>query len=65
MSAKEMGSQIACALCGLPVQIHGFTLQSPHGEKKFCCAGCLSIYQLFHGEQAATPTSHVSPKEKS
>ncbi len=57
---------IACALCGLPVKIDGFTLQSPHGEQKFCCAGCLSIYQLFHGEPLNAPNSVVSSsKEKS
>ncbi len=65
MSTVKNETQIACALCGLAVKIDGFTLQSLHGEQKFCCAGCLSIYQLFHGEQSAPPTSHVSPKEKS
>ncbi len=38
----------ACTLCGLLVEIDGFTLQFPEGEKKFCCAGCLSVYQLIN-----------------
>lgn len=37
----------SCVLCGQPVEIKGFTLPTNNGEKKFCCAGCLSIYQLL------------------
>jgi len=40
--------QESCALCGLPVEIKGFTLIADNREEKFCCAGCLSIYQLFN-----------------
>jgi len=40
-----------CDLCGQPVEITGFKLLTASGEKKFCCAGCLSIYQLLNPEQ--------------
>ena len=38
-----------CILCGQPVEIEGFTLTEAEGLQKFCCAGCLSIYQLLNG----------------
>jgi hypothetical protein len=41
--------QETCALCGLAVEIEGFSLM-PEGLQKFCCAGCLSIYQLLNDE---------------
>jgi hypothetical protein len=37
-----------CALCKQPVEIEGFCLITADGKKKFCCAGCLSIYQLLN-----------------
>jgi hypothetical protein len=37
-----------CVLCGQPVEITGFSLTTSNGEQKFCCAGCLSIYQLLN-----------------
>lgn len=37
-----------CALCGLAVEIEGFSLTTQHGLQTFCCAGCLSIYQLLN-----------------
>jgi Putative metal-binding domain of cation transport ATPase len=37
-----------CDLCGLPVEIEGFTLAVDKGELWFCCAGCQSIYQLIY-----------------
>ncbi|KJV07149.1 hypothetical protein [Methylocucumis oryzae] len=40
-----------CALCGQTVEIKGFSLTTLDGEVKFCCGGCLSIYQLLHTEQ--------------
>ncbi len=39
-----------CSLCGQPVRVRSFTLATPDGLKKFCCAGCLSIYQLLSKE---------------
>ncbi|MGZ8162052.1 MAG: heavy metal translocating P-type ATPase metal-binding domain-containing protein [Methylobacter sp.] len=43
-----------CALCGQPVEIKGFTLNTPEAQKHFCCAGCLSIYQLLNEKQYIT-----------
>lgn len=36
-----------CELCGLLVEIEGFSLLTEKGMKWFCCAGCQSIYQLI------------------
>lgn len=44
-----------CVLCGQPVEITGFSLTTSDGLQKFCCAGCLSIYQLFN-EDKTKPT---------
>jgi hypothetical protein len=55
-----------CVLCGQPVEISGFTLQTPEGMLKFCCAGCLSIYQLLndsHPVSASTSTNKDEDKE--
>jgi hypothetical protein len=37
-----------CGLCGVSVEIKGFSLTSEKGIQSFCCAGCLSIYQLLY-----------------
>jgi len=50
-----------CALCGQPVEIRGFTLFSEEGEKKFCCAGCLSIYQLLNKNINNTTITDTPP----
>lgn len=44
-------SQDYCALCGLPVEIQGFDLESEQGLQKFCCAGCQCMYQLINDQQ--------------
>jgi hypothetical protein len=44
-------SYYPCDLCGQPVKISGFSLVSPSGQKKFCCEGCLRIFQLLDPEQ--------------
>ena len=41
-------TQEFCALCGLPVEIEGFNLETEQGLEKFCCAGCLCMYQLIN-----------------
>ncbi len=46
----------SCDLCGLPVEISGFTLLTKEGEKNFCCEGCLGIYQMLNEE-------HLLPNE--
>ena len=39
-----------CALCGLAVKIEGFSINTAQELQKFCCAGCLSIYQLINDD---------------
>lgn len=49
-------SQDYCALCGLPVEIEGFSLETEQKLQKFCCAGCLCMYQLINDQ-------HPEPNE--
>jgi hypothetical protein len=42
-----------CVLCGLPVEIEGFTLTTKKGLQKFCCAGCLCMYQLLNADNCS------------
>jgi hypothetical protein len=37
-----------CDLCGLPVEIEGFSLVTGKGLLTFCCAGCQGIYGLIY-----------------
>jgi hypothetical protein len=37
-----------CDLCGLTVEVSGFTLKTKEGDKAFCCEGCMGIYQMLH-----------------
>ncbi len=46
----------SCDLCGLPVEVDGFFLLTKEGQKKFCCEGCLGIYQMLNEE-------HLLPDE--
>ncbi|MCX7066387.1 MAG: heavy metal translocating P-type ATPase metal-binding domain-containing protein [Methylococcales bacterium] len=39
-----------CTLCGLAVEIEGFSVTTQKGHQRFCCAGCLSIYQLLNDD---------------
>ena len=41
----------ACDLCGLPVEVSGFTLKTQEGDKAFCREGCKGIYQLLNEDQ--------------
>jgi len=43
--------EIQCALCGLPVEVDGFTTNTTEGLKLFCCAGCVSVYRLLNGDK--------------
>jgi hypothetical protein len=40
----------SCDLCGLPVEVSGFALQTKEGDKHFCCEGCLGIYEMLNEE---------------
>ncbi|EIC27925.1 MULTISPECIES: heavy metal translocating P-type ATPase metal-binding domain-containing protein [Methylomicrobium] len=52
-----------CVLCGQPVEIEGFTLQTPEGMLKFCCAGCLSIYQLLNDNNTVSTSTSTHKNE--
>ncbi|MDO8845419.1 MAG: heavy metal translocating P-type ATPase metal-binding domain-containing protein [Methylicorpusculum sp.] len=39
-----------CDLCGLPVKVTGFKLETQEGQKIFCCLGCKAIYTLYYGK---------------
>ena len=47
----------ACDLCGLPVEIAGFTLQTTEGQKSFCCDGCQGIYSMLHADDVPDSTA--------
>ena len=49
-----------CDLCGLTVEVSGFTLKTKEGDKAFCCEGCLGIYQMLHGDQVTTEPKQPS-----
>ena len=50
-----------CDLCGLPVGAEPWLLSTPERRYAFCCEGCLGIFQLLHGLEAAT-VSTPSPR---
>ncbi len=52
-----MTTEIKCSLCSLPVKIDGFRLKTTEETMKFCCQGCLSIFQLFN-ENVLLPTTN-------
>jgi hypothetical protein len=53
----------ACTLCGQKAVLKSFTLNTTDGLLKFCCAGCLSIYQLLN-EYQEIPLSEQPSKNK-
>ncbi len=46
-----MSDQSSCDLCGLPVEIPDFRLETREGTKRFCCEGCLGIYRMLHEDE--------------
>jgi hypothetical protein len=46
-----------CTLCDQPVEIPGYILNTATGRLRFCCAGCLSLYQLVNKEKPTTTTT--------
>jgi hypothetical protein len=50
----EATEKQACALCNQPVAMAGFSQQDADGVKKFCCAGCLSIFRLLYQHHEPT-----------
>ena len=59
---SEAKKKPACALCGQPVAIKGFELESANGVLPFCCEGCLSIYQLLNDTELNT--THINSKKR-
>jgi hypothetical protein len=49
----------SCTLCGQRAVLESFTLNTTDGLLKFCCAGCLSIYQLLNEYQLTTSTEQT------
>jgi len=49
-----------CDLCGLPVKVTGFELETKEGRKIFCCLGCKAIYTLYHCNSAESNVSRNS-----
>lgn len=47
-----------CDLCGLAVDVDGFELKTPEGDKQFCCEGCKGIYQMLHEDQVLSETDN-------
>jgi hypothetical protein len=52
-----------CVLCGQPVEITGFSMNTGDGLQKFCCAGCMSIYQLLNEDKKTTITPLLTKNE--
>lgn len=49
-----------CDLCGLAVEVKGFSLKTKEDEKTFCCEGCKGIFQMLHEDQVlAEPTENL------
>jgi transposase-like protein len=53
-----------CPLCGQPVEIPGYILNTAAGRLRFCCAGCLSLYQLVNKEKLTTTTTTTQLNNK-
>jgi hypothetical protein len=43
--------EATCKLCGQQAVLKNFTLSTADGLLKFCCEGCLNIYQLLNNCQ--------------
>jgi cation transport ATPase-like protein len=55
-------NKCVCDLCGLPVEVQGFALQTKEGDKAFCCEGCKGIYQMLHEGDVIADTEEVDSK---
>lgn len=50
-----------CVLCGLDVGDLPYLLKTAHGKLKFCCDGCLGIYQLLNDCDEHADPAHQQP----
>lgn len=55
-------SKKECDLCGLTVEISGFSLKTLEGDKFFCCEGCKGIYQMLHEAQILSEAEETKLK---
>ena len=51
----------SCDLCGLPVEIEGFSLLTKAGKKEFCCEGCQGIYQMLNEDEILQNNASIHP----
>ena len=54
-----------CDLCALPVGIKPFLLEARGRTFKFCCEGCLGIYQLLNDINQIPPASGQNTQDHS
>ena len=52
-----------CDLCGLPVEVEAFKLNTKSGVKDFCCEGCKGIFQMLHEDQLLSETDKSNRNE--
>ena len=51
LARENMSSNhYACDLCSLPVEVSGFELLTQGGLKRFCCEGCVGVYEILNGD---------------
>ncbi len=55
-----MSDDQACDLCGLEIGPKPFLLESGGKSLRFCCDGCLGIYQMLH-ESEPSPSVNPNP----
>ena len=46
-----MNDKKNCDLCGLDVEVEGFSLQTKEGVKTFCCEGCKGIFEMLNPDE--------------
>ncbi len=57
LSSTEASELYPCDLCGLPVEVDGFSLTTRSGPKRFCCEGCFGIFQMLNEDDIVTDGS--------
>ena len=50
-----MSDHGACDLCGLDVGVRPFTLNTAEKQYRFCCEGCMGIYEMLHDIKDTPP----------
>lgn len=52
-ATQGMEEEQPCDLCGLPIGLKPWVLQSATRTYAFCCEGCLGIFQMLHDIEVA------------